>query len=254
MSANEFTVEYRMIQGFPGYRIGNDGSVWSQHACGSTSLKPKWRRLKPILNGNGYHQVTLSNKGMQSIRGIHTLVLMSFVSSPPTGMGARHLDGNPTNNALGNLAWGTQLENMRDKYRHGTMLYKLSHDDVVQLRQDYDNTDIPVKQLALKYNIARATVTSIATGRQRPEVLGIRPPRKAARGHMARGGKRRISPDDVFNIRQAIASGRSRAQVAIQHGLSVSTICDIAIGRTWQFVGGPITRMHYRKTCAKQDV
>ena len=34
----------------------------------------------------------------------------------------RHLDGDPTNNRVGNLAWGTQADNMADAVRHGTTL------------------------------------------------------------------------------------------------------------------------------------
>jgi hypothetical protein len=33
----------------------------------------------------------------------------------------RHLDGDPKNNDVSNLAWGTQADNIHDKWRHGTM-------------------------------------------------------------------------------------------------------------------------------------
>jgi hypothetical protein len=34
-------------------------------------------------------------------------------------MECRHLDGNPANNRLENLAWGTDKENGQDRIRHG---------------------------------------------------------------------------------------------------------------------------------------
>lgn len=35
-------------------------------------------------------------------------------------MECRHLDGDPTNNTVDNLCWGTRLENQRDRIEHGT--------------------------------------------------------------------------------------------------------------------------------------
>jgi DNA-binding CsgD family transcriptional regulator len=33
----------------------------------------------------------------------------------------RHLDGNPANNHISNLGWGTNSENTQDRLEHGTM-------------------------------------------------------------------------------------------------------------------------------------
>lgn len=52
---------------------------------------------------------------------VHRLVLLSFVGRPLAGQEARHLDGNPRNNILANLSWGSKSENGFDKYDHGTM-------------------------------------------------------------------------------------------------------------------------------------
>lgn len=55
------TVEYRDIVGFPGYRVGDDGSVWSRWhkkrngRCGSKSvLVNSWRRLVVFPSRYGY--------------------------------------------------------------------------------------------------------------------------------------------------------------------------------------------------------
>ncbi len=49
-------------------------------------------------------------------------MLMAFRGLPEEdNMDACHDDGNKLNNTLGNLKWGTRLENMRDKVRHGTV-------------------------------------------------------------------------------------------------------------------------------------
>jgi hypothetical protein len=50
---------------------------------------------------------------------IHRLVIEAFVGPKPPGKGACHKDGNPLNNCVDNLYWGTQTENMMDCARHG---------------------------------------------------------------------------------------------------------------------------------------
>lgn len=51
---------------------------------------------------------------------VHKVVLETFVGPCPSGLEALHRDGNPTNNQLGNLRWGTRGENILDAVRHGT--------------------------------------------------------------------------------------------------------------------------------------
>jgi hypothetical protein len=44
----------------------------------------------------------------------------AFVGLRPKGLETRHLDGDPSNNQLSNLAYGTSSENHLDMVRHGT--------------------------------------------------------------------------------------------------------------------------------------
>lgn len=50
---------------------------------------------------------------------VHRAVLATFVGPCPEGMEVRHLDGDPTNNHLSNLRYGTHSENELDKVLHG---------------------------------------------------------------------------------------------------------------------------------------
>lgn len=68
---------------------------------------------------DGYFVVSVGGRGAPVVR-VHHLVLETFVSNCPDGMNCRHLDGDPSNNALSNLAWGTQSEQVADKKAHGT--------------------------------------------------------------------------------------------------------------------------------------
>lgn len=53
-------------------------------------------------------------------RQVHQLVMLAFVGPCPPGMEVRHLDSNPRNNVLANLAYGTRAENARDRVLNGT--------------------------------------------------------------------------------------------------------------------------------------
>ena len=84
---------------------------------------------------------------------VHRLVLEAFVGPCPPGCETRHLNGNPADNRLCNLAWGTHRENAADKVRHGTAprgernpSAKLTEADVREVRtlveQGYTQRDI----------------------------------------------------------------------------------------------------------------
>ena len=105
------TSAVRFHQIKPGYRIGDDGTVWSRRAADG-----EWRQLKPTPQYRGHMAIWLGRKDQ---RFVHRLVLEAFVGPCPDGMECRHLDGNPGNNRLDNLAWGTRAENQQDAIRHG---------------------------------------------------------------------------------------------------------------------------------------
>ena len=109
------TEEWRQIADFEGlYDVSNLGRVrsWSRFKKGAP--------LSPVPNRQGYLSVALQHAGQVRYRKIHQLVLEAFVGPRPDGQVVRHLDGNPANNVLSNLAWGTHSENMADAIRHGT--------------------------------------------------------------------------------------------------------------------------------------
>jgi hypothetical protein len=79
------------------------------------------RILKPTEDKNGYLYLSLSKNSISKTFRIHKLVLATFVGPKPfIGAVCRHLDGNPNNNKLNNLRWGTQKENSQDSKGHGT--------------------------------------------------------------------------------------------------------------------------------------
>lgn len=75
------------------------------------------RELKGGVNHSGYRYFVFS---CGTHLFAHRMVLEAFVGPRPEGMFGCHSDGNPANNALHNLRWGTHSENMQDAVRHGT--------------------------------------------------------------------------------------------------------------------------------------
>jgi hypothetical protein len=72
---------------------------------------------------------------------VHSVVMLAFKGVRPPGLEVRHLDGNPKNNALSNLAYGTASQNRMDAYEHGGRptgqrchLAKLSDEQASDLR------------------------------------------------------------------------------------------------------------------------
>lgn len=106
------TPEWRPVPEFPKYMVSADGEVMSLHRGGLV--------LHPLRLDSGHLFVILSVNGKCHHRRIHHLVLEAFSRPRPKGMECRHLDGNPTNNVIGNLVWGTRSDNQLDRRRHGT--------------------------------------------------------------------------------------------------------------------------------------
>lgn len=165
------SIEYRPIEGFPGYRVGSDGSVWSCWWPSSTgaSMMEKWRKLKPFVHkkrgpGRTYLCVDIVREGKRHSFLAHRLILESFVGLRPEGMECRHLDGNPFNNALANLCWGTKAENTADTRKFERFHTKLTAEQVNEIRVRYAAGGITQQNLAAMFGTTRPNVSNIING------------------------------------------------------------------------------------------
>lgn len=112
--------EWRPIPGYEGYRVSDHGRVESLHRWRGQD-GPRILRTSP--NVFGYPTVQLRKQGAprnRVARCVHVLVAAAFLGPRPAGLEVRHLDGNPQNCHVGNLAYGTRAENIADQLRHGT--------------------------------------------------------------------------------------------------------------------------------------
>jgi len=104
-------IAWKEITGFPRYHISDTGVV--------LNIKTQRKLLPATHRHNGAQWIVLQCHGERTNRSIHSLVLEHFVCPRPKGAVCRHLDGNPANNLVGNLAWGSMKENAQDCERHG---------------------------------------------------------------------------------------------------------------------------------------
>lgn len=135
MSSKQCSVKYRPIKGFPGYRVGDDGSVWSKiirkglgWRYGFAILYGPWKKLKARPNPAGYLIVCLFPGAKW--KTVHTIVLTTFHGPRPKGMQACHSpDHTKTNCKLSNLRWDTPASNYRDRDLHGRTCRGERHHD-----------------------------------------------------------------------------------------------------------------------------
>jgi hypothetical protein len=97
---------YVELEGCPGYRVGDDGSVQSRHRRGrGANLRDEWRDLLP---DSRHGRVRLRDEaGKYHDFTAVRLVLEAFVGPPPDEFAVcRFKDGDPTNRRADNLEWG----------------------------------------------------------------------------------------------------------------------------------------------------
>lgn len=106
---------WRPIDRFPGYEVSNFGNVRSyRRASGPWLIRPRKNHQDP------YPAVSLWDaSGRPRAIRLHRVVLEAFVGPRPEGMVTRHLNGDPGDNRLENLTYGTYSENLRDAVAHG---------------------------------------------------------------------------------------------------------------------------------------
>lgn len=106
---------WSVIPGFSDYDVSDMGHVQSRR------VSAEGRPVAQIQRSAGrYNGVAIINDAGEPKRVmVHALVLLAFVGPRPAGMVSRHLDDDPVNNKLSNLAYGTMKDNMADKLRNG---------------------------------------------------------------------------------------------------------------------------------------
>lgn len=105
------------------YEVSDQGRVKSIARLvkqGGHDRRVHERIRKTYTRASGHLQTSLSKAGVIRSWEVHVLVMLAFVGPRPAGMEVRHLNGNPADNRLSNLRYGTRAENVQDAIAHGT--------------------------------------------------------------------------------------------------------------------------------------
>lgn len=161
--------QWRHVVGFEStYEVSDNGRVRSLSRTVAANFGPRpicGRVLKLKISAAGYPSVQLCDgKRIRDVQ-VHRLVAEAFLEK--TGFLVRHLDGNPKNNRLANLAWGSHSDNEADKRRHGRQVEgvnhhraKLNRELVILIRESV----IPDLQLSRELKIGRYAIYSVRKG------------------------------------------------------------------------------------------
>ncbi len=164
-SRRRFTMTWFPIPRTLNYFVNEHGIV-SQDKDGKTKILKQYTHNKT----RGHLLVTVMENGDYINRYVHRLVLESIVGPCPLGMECRHIDGNPANNNIENLAWGTRTENIADRKRIGkdnsgqrSYRAKFTEEQVSEMRR-LRTEKVKLKDLAIRFNADKRAIWKACRG------------------------------------------------------------------------------------------
>lgn len=157
--------EWRPVPGYESrYQVSSAGEF-------RRLIDGAWRHMSTrSLNVNGYVLVKLSLNGEGKRMLAHRLVARAFLGEPPTPKhNVHHKDAVRTNNAVENLEWATQAENLAHCRRMGRMVFvtgeahgsaKLTAAQAAEIRASRDGK----LKLAARYGVSQSLILQIKHG------------------------------------------------------------------------------------------
>ena len=125
--------KWKLIKGFPNYKISNKGRIKSLNFARSGEEK----LLQSTKIERGYLQVCLANNGRKEKFLVHRLVAEAFIPNPEKLPQINHKNGDLSDNSVGNLEWcemkcnnvcGTTLSRSEQKKRAKAIFKELDYE------------------------------------------------------------------------------------------------------------------------------
>ena len=150
--------KWKPINGFRmEYWVSNKARVWSMKSEQFLKLKK--------LDRHGHLGVCLILDGVRHYEYIHRLVANAFIPNPKKLPIVRHLYDYPDHNTVEDIAWGTQLDNMRDAISNGNA-YILTDED---REKGFEKSRTPIKAI----NLTTGEVFTFKGQGEASRILGI---------------------------------------------------------------------------------
>lgn len=176
------SVRYKDIVGFPGYRAGDDGTIWSLFYRGSRGrMGTTWNLLHHGSNRrrDGYHTVDIYRDKRKFTFLVHRLILETFVGPCPEGMEGCHANDVKSDNRLVNLRWDTPKANSADARKNGKIRVlagfdnpraRVTIEDIREIRRRVA-AGMSCKQIFESMDFSYTTINDIARGARWKDVI-----------------------------------------------------------------------------------
>lgn len=119
---------------------------------------------KGHVDNKGYIRISIIENSVRKYRNISRLVCAAFNGKNNEKM-VLHINGNPADNRIENLRYGTAKENYTDAVRHGTNskglihgIAKLKPNEIKTIREEYAAGGITYKQIGDKYGVTACAI------------------------------------------------------------------------------------------------
>lgn len=172
------TEEWRPVVGAEEwYDVSSHGRVRSWHQYGGRLPEVRVRAAvpritKPYVRPDGHIQVAINTVKRMRPRKAHRLVAAAFLGEEPPGMEVCHNDGDPANNHVSNLRYGTRAENIADRYKHGWVnrgeahgANKLTEPDVLEIKRLLAEGKLFQREIGAKFGVSQAAIGKIAANK-----------------------------------------------------------------------------------------
>jgi len=184
ITINGEPVSVRLHPIYTHYAASRDGRIYTQPAIRLPGLprtgpRPRaehWVEVSQFTvqskHTPPYKKFRITQDGITKLASVHRFMLECWVGIRPRSQVARHLDGVPTHNELGNLKYGTVQENVEDAFRHiGNYAEgvrngraRLTEADVLAIRRRFDSGE---SVASIRHDYPRVTCVSVANAAKR---------------------------------------------------------------------------------------
>ena len=207
--------------------VGWDGLYEVSNKARVRSLRRGGMILRSKRNRGGHWIVALTRGGKPTGGLVHRLVAEAFIGPAPfEGAIVRHLNGDPADNRIDNLAWGTHADNLADAVRHGTQgrgelrpYHKLTDDKVREIRR-LALEGISYADIGRQFGITRTQASSVARGESWDHIDSPTSPKRRERSKPITDAQRE-------EVRRLAAGGLTRRQIADRLRISLTSTCRI---------------------------
>ena len=154
---------WKDIPGYEGlYQASSEGNVRSIDRVIQTKRGSRRYRGKLLVPAQycktGHVSVVLGKAGVG--QPVHRLVAITFMGPPSEHKEVRHKNGNPKDNRLLNLEYGTRTENILDVFALGRAWRKLTAEDAMCIRNRLSRGELG-SSLAREYGVSQSAISAI---------------------------------------------------------------------------------------------